>query len=110
MLPETAVEAVVMLLVWASGVFGVGSLTNVLVEALKRVKLPFLGEGEKVRLGGLWAEAAAILVAGLLSWAAAGYLDPFAVYLDQSGLWAVIAAAAVPVARWLYWQRKQAGA
>lgn len=106
-LPATAAEAIGLLLTFIASTFGVGTVTNVIVDALKRVKLPFLGGSEKGRIGGLLAEVVVITVGGLLSWAAVLYLYPWAHYLDSIGIWPIWAAA-VPFARWLYWQHKQA--
>jgi hypothetical protein len=106
-IPNTAVGALGILLAWLSAVFGVGTLTNVLVEAIKKINLPFLNDEGQSRLGGLLAEAAVLLIASGLAWLAQAYLYPLAAYLDAIGVWPIVAAA-VPFARWLYWQQKRA--
>lgn len=107
-LPDTAVETAELIIAFLTGFLGVGQLTNVLVEALKKINLPFLGPDKKYQIADGLAELVVIIVGALLSFAATEYVYPFAQYLDQIGLWPVFVAA-WPFARWLYWQKKQAG-
>lgn len=104
--PATAVEAVGLLVTAIGSVLGVGSVTNVLVDALKQINwLRFLGPDKQARIAGLWAEIAVIVVTAFTGWAATEYLVPFAHYLDQIGVWPIVGAS-LPFARWLYWQFK----
>ena len=73
---------------------------------IKRFNLPFLGQTETARLGGLLAEIAALLISTGCGWLALTWLTPLAQWLDQSGVWAV-AIAAWPVARSWFELRKR---
>lgn len=104
-LPVSADEGLAALLAGLGAILAGGTLGNALTEALKRLKWPFLGEGEAARLGGLLAEAAALVISALCGWLALTWLTPLAQRLDQSGLWAV-ALTAWPVARAWFELRK----
>lgn len=106
--PDTAVEAVRMLIEFAGVVFGLGSVTNVMADAFKKLTwLPFLTPDKKGKIGGLVAEVAVIVIAALIGWLGQMYLYPFAQHLDQVGLWPVIGST-IAFARMMYWQRKKA--
>lgn len=106
--PPTAVEAVGLLVTFIGSAFGIGSVTTVLVDVLKKINwLRFLGPDHTARIGGLMAEIAVIVVASFSGWAAQEYLVPFAQYLDQIGVWPIVGAS-IPFARWLYWRFKEA--
>ena len=107
-LPDSAGSGLAALLAGVGAILAGGSLGNALTETIKRIKLPFLGGDAEIKLGGLLAEAAALLISAGLGWLALNYLTPLAQWLDQSGLWGV-AVAAYPVARAWFEIRKRRG-
>jgi hypothetical protein len=108
-LPDTAVGAVGLLITFLGTVFGVGSVTNVFTDIVKDAGkyLPFLADVEKGRIAGALAEITVIIIGAALSWLSVNYLYPIAGYLDQAGIWPFVAGFAIPMARYLYWKRKQ---
>jgi len=105
-LPATAGEGLATLLSLVGAILAGGTLGNLLTDLIKRFNLPFLGQTETVRLGGLLAEIAALLISAGCGWLALTWLTPLAGWLDQSGVWAV-AIAAWPVARGWFELRKR---
>jgi glycerol uptake facilitator-like aquaporin len=109
-LPDTAVEGLAVLLAFIGTVAGVGHLTNIFLNALKDLderifKIDLLDPEQELHISGYLAEIAALLIAAVLGWAATEYLQPFTVWLDQVGLWPVIAAGWA-MARQIYAGRK----
>lgn len=105
-LPATASEGVAAILAMIGAVLAGGTLGNILTDMVKRLEMPFLGQAEAVRLGGLLTEIAALLISTGAGWLALNWLTPAANWLDQSGVWAV-AVAAWPIARTWFEVRKQ---
>lgn len=106
-LPPTAAEAVTLLVAAVAVLWTGGTLGNIFTEQLKKLNFGFL-VGEEARLGGLLAEAAALLLSVGSAYLLSQALLPFGQFLDHNGLY-VILIAAWPVARMIYSQRKVKG-
>jgi len=115
-LPATAVEAVGLLVTFIVAVFGIGNLTNLFTDALKKLdkKLEgfagaeMLDAAQEAKLGGLIAEVVVFAVAAVLGFAATQWITPLAETLDGVGAWPVIVAGWT-FSRKVYADRKRAG-
>lgn len=105
-LPENAVEAVTLLASLLATIWGGGHLGNLFTDLLKRLHWGILSDGQKKQLGGLLAEAAAMLLSVGSAFVVANYLLPLGEYLDHNGLYPILLAA-WPVARELYTRRRK---
>lgn len=105
-LPKSATEAVTLLASLLAAVWGGGHLGNLFTDLLKRLHWGILSDGQKAQLGGLIAEAAAMLLSVGSAFVVANYLLPLGEYLDHNGLYPILLAA-WPVARELYTRRRK---
>jgi len=103
---ESMVEAVELAIAALLGLFGLGNLTQVIVNALKKINWGLLTLGQKEKLGGEVAEVVAYLVAVLLTYVSTNFLLPLADKIDTLGIFA-IGVTVWAFARQIYFNRKR---
>ncbi len=105
-LPDTAVEAVTLLVSALAALWGGGHLGNLFTDQLKKVNFGLLAGQDKAKLGGLLAEIAALLLSTGSAYILSQFLVPLAEFLDQNQLYPILLAA-WPVGRQAFLQRKE---
>lgn len=97
-IPQTAVEALAMLVLLVGTWVGSGELGSLITDLVKR--LPGVAEGDASRLAGTGAQFAAAVITTAVGLAAL-YLGPAAQFLDTSSLWTLLVAA-LPALKFAY--------
>lgn len=104
--PGSAVQAIEMLAALLAGIFGLGNLTQVITNALKKINWGLFTLVQKEKLGGEIAEVVAYLIAVGLTYAITHWLLPLAEQVDALGIWG-IGLAVWAFARTIYYSRKK---
>jgi len=105
-LPDTAVEAVTLLVSALATLWAGGHLGNLFTDQLKKVDFGLLAGQDKAKVGGLLAEIAALLLSTGSAYILSRFLVPLAEYLAQNQLYPILLAA-WPIARQAFLQRKE---